>query len=145
MSLDGRRIDAGRPGATRCATAIGFVSSKRGEESLAANLAVRENLFINPVATGKRRCQPIVSRRERARRRARGLQRFSFKAAGAGAAASQRSRGGNQQKVVVARWMEAKARLLVLEEPTFGVDVGSKAEIYRLLQRGAEARAWPCS
>ena len=42
--------------------------------------------------------------------------------------------GGNQQKVVVARWMEAGSRLLVLEEPTFGVDVGSKAEIYRLLQ-----------
>ena len=43
--------------------------------------------------------------------------------------------GGNQQKVVLARWMEAKVRLLVLEEPTIGVDVGSKAEIYHLLQR----------
>jgi ribose transport system ATP-binding protein len=43
--------------------------------------------------------------------------------------------GGNQQKVVVARWMEAKVRLLVLEEPTIGVDVGSKAEIYHLLQQ----------
>jgi ribose transport system ATP-binding protein len=43
--------------------------------------------------------------------------------------------GGNQQKVVLARWMEAKVRLLVLEEPTIGVDVGSKAEIYRLLQQ----------
>ena len=42
--------------------------------------------------------------------------------------------GGNQQKVVVARWMEAGSRLLALQEPTFGVDVGSKAEIYRLLQ-----------
>ena len=43
--------------------------------------------------------------------------------------------GGNQQKVVLARWMEAKVRLLVLEEPTIGVDVGSKAEIYHLLQQ----------
>jgi ribose transport system ATP-binding protein len=42
--------------------------------------------------------------------------------------------GGNQQKVVLARWMEAGSRLLILEEPTFGVDVGSKAEIYQLLQ-----------
>ena len=49
--------------------------------------------------------------------------------------------GGNQQKVVVARWMEAGSRLLVLEEPTFGVDVGSKAEIYQLLQRGARPRS----
>ena len=46
--------------------------------------------------------------------------------------------GGNQQKVVVARWMEAGSRLLVLEEPTFGVDVGSKAEIYRLLQEALD-------
>ena len=43
--------------------------------------------------------------------------------------------GGNQQKVVLARWMEAKVRLLVLEEPTIGVDVGSKAEIYHLMQQ----------
>jgi len=47
--------------------------------------------------------------------------------------------GGNQQKVVVARWLEAGVRLLVLEEPTFGGDVGSKVEIYQIL-RGALAR-----
>jgi ribose transport system ATP-binding protein len=42
--------------------------------------------------------------------------------------------GGNQQKVVLSRWMEAGTRLLVLEEPTLGVDVGSKSEIYALLR-----------
>jgi ribose transport system ATP-binding protein len=43
--------------------------------------------------------------------------------------------GGNQQKAVLARWLEARSTLLVLEEPTTGVDVGSKAEIYRLLRQ----------
>ena len=46
--------------------------------------------------------------------------------------------GGNQQKVVVARWMESEVELLILEEPTIGVDVGSKAEIYRDLDLAHE-------
>ena len=46
--------------------------------------------------------------------------------------------GGNQQKVVVARWMESDVELLILEEPTIGVDVGSKAEIYRDLDLAHE-------
>lgn len=41
--------------------------------------------------------------------------------------------GGNQQKVVFARWLDAKSRVLILEEPTRGVDVGAKAEIYRII------------
>jgi ribose transport system ATP-binding protein len=41
--------------------------------------------------------------------------------------------GGNQQKVVLSRWIEANRRVLILEEPTIGVDVGSKAEIYDLI------------
>ena len=41
--------------------------------------------------------------------------------------------GGNQQKVVIGRWLDLKGRLLILEDPTAGVDVGAKGEIYRLL------------
>ena len=75
----------------------------------------------------------IVSRRgERDDARA-ALKRFSIKAENTEQAVATLS-GGNQQKVVVARWMEAKVKLLVLEEPTIGVDVSSKAEIYHLLQ-----------
>jgi ribose transport system ATP-binding protein len=46
--------------------------------------------------------------------------------------------GGNQQKVVVARWMEADVHLLILEESTMDTDIGSKAEIYRDLRMADE-------
>ena len=114
---------------------IGFVSSKRGEESLAPNLTVRENLFINPVITGGRVLPPSV-RPEQARC-LRVLHRFSVRPPEPERVIATLS-GGNQQKVVVARWLEAGSRLLVLEEPTFGVDVGSKAEIYQLLQQALD-------
>jgi ribose transport system ATP-binding protein len=46
--------------------------------------------------------------------------------------------GGNQQKVVIGRWLETKRNLLICEDPTAGVDVGAKAEIYALLNRAME-------
>ena len=47
--------------------------------------------------------------------------------------------GGNQQKVVFARWLAREPRILILDEPTRGIDVGAKAEIYRLIEELAEA------
>ena len=116
---------------------IGFISSKRGEESLARSLTVRENLYMNPVTTGTGLLS-ILRPSEEQIRCLRALRRFSVRPPETESIIATLS-GGNQQKVIVARWMEAGSRLLVLEEPTFGVDVGSKAEIYRLLQEGLDS------
>jgi ribose transport system ATP-binding protein len=132
VSLDGRTVDPADP-ADAMRKQIGFVSSRRAEESLAANMSVRENVYVNPVATGKLVMEPVWRRDELADSRAV-LKRFSVKPQDPESVVATLS-GGNQQKVVLARWMEAKVRLLVLEEPTIGVDVGSKAEIYHLLQQ----------
>lgn len=111
---------------------IGFVSSKRGEESMARSMTVRENVFLNPLTHGVKLLQPIWPRDEYIRCQSV-LQRFNVRPGDPERVIATLS-GGNQQKVIVARWMEAGSRLLVLEEPTFGVDVGSKSDIYRLLE-----------
>jgi len=132
MSLDGVAIDPRSP-AEAMALGVGFISSRRAEEGVAANLSVRENIFMNPTITGKAVLE-IVPRSSEARETAAALGRFSIKAEGPEQPVATLS-GGNQQKVVVARWMEGRVKLLILEEPTIGVDVSSKAEIYHLLQQ----------
>src|SRR5258707_749267 len=131
VPIDGKEVDPAGP-ADAMRQQIGFVSSRRAEESLAANMAVRENLYLNPIAVGKTVFGLMSRSGERTDSRAV-LRRFSVRPPDPERPIATLS-GGNQQKVVVARWMEAKVRLLVLEEPTIGVDVGSKAEIYHLLQ-----------
>ncbi len=133
--LDGREVAAGDPAAAMAA-GIGFVSSRRAEEGMAAGMTVQENLYLNPRARGIAPWQPVSPQRESIRAE-RALARFSVRPPDASRPIITLS-GGNQQKVVVARWMEARIRLLILEEPTIGVDVGSKAEIYRDLNAALE-------
>jgi ribose transport system ATP-binding protein len=129
--LNGERFDPTNPAhAMECG--VGFVSSRRAEESVAVNLAVRENIYMNPSMTGKGVVDVIWRLQETARTLA-AIRRFTIKAEDPEQSIATLS-GGNQQKAVVARWMEANVKLLILEEPTIGVDVASKAEIYHLLQ-----------
>ena len=131
LLLNGEPIAPKSP-AEAMAKGIGFVSSRRVEESIAANLAVRENIYMNPAASG-RRVLEFMPRLTELNEANAAVRRFSIKAASVEQPAATLS-GGNQQKTVVARWMEAHVRLLILEEPTIGVDVGAKADIYHLLQ-----------
>jgi ABC-type sugar transport system ATPase subunit len=62
------------------------------------------------------------------------ITELGIRAAGARAAAASLS-GGNQQKVVLAKWLSTNARVLLFDEPTQGVDVGAKDEIYALIDR----------
>jgi ribose transport system ATP-binding protein len=130
VRLDGRVVDLSKPRAASDA-GIGFVSSKRREENLAPSLTVRENLFMNPALVERGGMRPIWRRGEIARSLAV-LKRVSVRPMDSERTVLTLS-GGNQQKVVLSRWIEANRRVLVLEEPTIGVDVGSKAEIYDLI------------
>jgi ribose transport system ATP-binding protein len=134
MHLQGKPI-APRTPADAVRHGIAFVSSKRQEESVALTLGVRENLFINPSVEGRGTFSPMRQKTEIALAQAR------LRAVGARPLVTEPAihtfSGGNQQKVVLARWLGGTQRVLVLEEPTMGVDVGAKADIYGLLARHA--------
>jgi ribose transport system ATP-binding protein len=110
---------------------LGLVPNRRREEGLANGLSVTENLYMNPAVCGVRVGQLINPRIERTSANQR-LRQLSVRPAEPGIVVSALS-GGNQQKVVLARWFAIGAKLLILEEPTLGVDVGAKADVYKLI------------
>ena len=121
------------------ARGVNLICADRVGESIMPNLSVRENLFLNPVAAGLSVFSLISPGRESQVAKERGAQ-LGLRPNDPALPIELLS-GGNQQKVVVGRWLHLDARIYVFEDPTAGVDVGAKAEIYRLfdvaLQRGA--------
>lgn len=110
---------------------LGFVAADRIAESIAPGLSIRENMYINPMASGAR----LFTWRHPSREAAAALEagRRIGLVPNAPDEFIEALSGGNQQKVVMARWMHIAPDVLILEDPTAGVDVGAKAEIYRLL------------
>ncbi len=103
--------------------------------ALAGSMSVQENLFPNPRLHGERGFD--AGRRRRELQQAWALaERFDINPRAPQAVVQQLS-GGNQQKVVLARWAALALPVQVLEEPTAGVDVGAKRQIYALLRRRA--------
>jgi ribose transport system ATP-binding protein len=110
---------------------IGLVARDRVHESVAPGLSIRENAFLNPSAMGRGMFSLRATRTEH--------QMASTIGARVGLSPNDPTlpiealSGGNQQKVVVGRWLDSGRRLMITEDPTAGVDVGAKAEIYHLL------------
>jgi ribose transport system ATP-binding protein len=132
VTLDGAELRVDGPRAA-IAAGIGLVAGDRVAESLGMRLSVRENLFLNPAALGRHVMEWRAPEREVTTARAMG-QTVALRPNDPLRPVETLS-GGNQQKVVMARWLAVARRLLILEEPTAGVDVGAKAEIYALLNQ----------
>ncbi|MEM8870488.1 MAG: sugar ABC transporter ATP-binding protein [Pseudomonadota bacterium] len=128
--LEGQTPDLTNP-QTAMASGFGFVARDRVNESVAPSLSIRENTFINPSATGRGPLSFMAARAE-----AEACSRIGATVGlspNQPALAIEALSGGNQQKIVVGRWIRTKRKFLIAEDPTAGVDVGAKAEIYHLL------------
>ena len=113
---------------------LAYVPGDRKNQGLVLSMSVTENLMM---ASTSHRMRLRVPSRSRERAEARALaSTFGILAPSTDASCRTLS-GGNQQKVVIAKWMRGSPTVLLMDEPTRGVDVGAKREIYRLL---AEAR-----
>ncbi len=133
--LAGRETAIRSPGAAM-SRGIGLVPEDRKRCGLVLGMSARENISL---ATLPRLASWgwIRARRE-AEQAAAFFRRLRVRAPGIQTVAASLS-GGNQQKLVIARWLAAGCRLLIVDEPTRGVDVGAKAEIHGLIDEMAEA------
>jgi ABC-type sugar transport system ATPase subunit len=127
--LEGRHVLFTHPKDARQA-GIALVTEDRKRLGLFPQMTVGENITIC-------RLQEVATtgflRRGRERRMAEHVvNRLSVKTAGIGAAVTSLS-GGNQQKTIIGRWLLTRPKVLLLDDPTRGVDVGAKAELYRLM------------
>jgi ribose transport system ATP-binding protein len=130
VTLSGSTPDLTNP-QTALNSGIGLVARDRTEESVAMTLSIRENMFLNPATLGRKLTSFLTPAKEADDAAIIGAQvalspndpSLSIEALS----------GGNQQKVVIGRWLATDRKLLICEDPTAGVDVGAKAEIYALL------------
>ena len=113
---------------------VGYVSGDRAEKGILATLPILDNL----AAAGRIARQQWLVLPQEVREAASALRRLSIKASSLDALPQTLS-GGTQQKLLIARWLDLAPKILVLEEPTRGVDIATKREIYQIIRTVAAA------
>jgi len=114
---------------------IAYVPEDRGLQGLIRVQTIRENVSLAILDRLSR--LSVVNRREELRRADEAITRFGIRARGPEMLVRQLS-GGNQQKVVLGKWLGAQPRILIMDEPTRGIDVGAKSEVHALMSRLAQ-------
>ncbi|MCR4818647.1 MAG: sugar ABC transporter ATP-binding protein [Fretibacterium sp.] len=132
MILDGKTLDIHNPGSA-IRQGIVLAPEDRKKEGLCTKLSIRDNIALpnlDIITLGSR-----TGRINRAAENAmieKGKNSLTIKMAGPESEAGSLS-GGNQQKVVVAKWLARESRVLIFDEPTRGIDVAAKVEIYEII------------
>lgn len=125
IKLAGQALDAG----------IVYITEDRKGDGLFLGMSIGDNISIS---TLRRVCRyGIIDKKKESKAVQEYLQKLQVKCTGASQPVGDLS-GGNQQKVMIARAMLARAKVIIVDEPTRGVDVGTKAEIYKIIRDMAD-------
>jgi len=134
VTLDGATVPPGNPKAA-IARGIYLVPEDRRGEGLVTAMNVRENTTLPSL----RRFAPFLLIRHSLERKVANEQIASLRIKTPGPETLVKNlSGGNQQKVVLGKWLSMEPKVMILDEPTRGIDVGAKAEIYRLMRALAD-------
>jgi ribose transport system ATP-binding protein len=133
VSVAGKALPPGRPDLS-IGLGVALVPANRHGDGLVMPMSVRENLTLVDVKPFWRRLR--LSRRAEGKAAREWIDRLAVRARSAEAPVESLS-GGNQQKVVMGKWLRVKPLVLLLDEPTHGVDVAAQAELHRLIRAAA--------
>ena len=115
---------------------IAYLPSNRREKSALPDMTILENMYISEHTLSAKR--PVIHKGKEVDKYNSQKQSLNIKAVSHADLILSLS-GGNQQKVFFARWLNTEAEILLLDNPTQGIDVGAKAEIYKLILKLAES------
>jgi ribose transport system ATP-binding protein len=138
VCVAGRELPPMQPRAA-VLSGVAYLSEDRRGRGLVMGRSVIENTTLVSL---RRYCAPFISRRRERQAAEKQISRLSIRV-GRPTDPIDTLSGGNQQKVALAKWLEVEPRVLLLDEPTRGVDIGAKEEIYRLIHELA-ARGMGC-
>ncbi|MBE5880793.1 MAG: sugar ABC transporter ATP-binding protein [Lachnospiraceae bacterium] len=127
--IDGKEVTIKNP-RQAIAAGIGFITEDRKTEGLLLEKSIAENIEIANL--GKVSKNKVLSKQKQDELVKRGIEEFKVKCFGPWHECNNLS-GGNQQKVVLAKWVYTDPKILILDEPTRGVDIGAKKEIYNII------------
>ncbi|SFE21182.1 ribose ABC transporter ATP-binding protein [Lentibacillus persicus] len=127
--LDGQELSIKHP-SDAIKAGIGFITEDRKSKGLLTDFSIGDNISLTNLKSIS--SNGVISANREHQLVAELMDRLTVKATGAEQETKALS-GGNQQKVVIAKWLGIKPKLLILDEPTRGVDVGAKKEIYTIM------------
>jgi ribose transport system ATP-binding protein len=117
---------------------MAFVTENRREEGLLMNINIADNIALVSLPAFARSLAQVIDQHEMVASAQGVAATLQLKSGSITAQPAKSLSGGNQQKVVIAKWLMAEPQVFIMDEPTRGIDIGAKYEIYSIIDKLAE-------